>query len=77
MAIRDVIAEEMRRDERVFIMGEDVKLGEVFLAVPEIYTRSLERGYVIHLFLKRLCWCRAACAGMWPIVELMYMDFTL
>ena len=31
MAIRDVIAEEMRRDDKVFIMGEDIeKQGGIF-----------------------------------------------
>ena len=30
-AIKDVTAEEMRRDERVFVMGEDVEvLGGIF-----------------------------------------------
>lgn len=30
-AIRETIAQEMRRDERVFVMGEDVeKLGGVY-----------------------------------------------
>jgi len=31
MAIRDVIAEEMRKDQTVFIMGEDIaKQGGIF-----------------------------------------------
>ena len=31
IAIRDVIAQEMRRDENVFIMGEDIEiLGGIF-----------------------------------------------
>ena len=30
-AIRDVMAEEMRRDEKVFVMGEDIEvLGGIF-----------------------------------------------
>ena len=37
-AIRQVIAEEMRRDERVFVMGEDVeKLGGVFGTTRDLY----------------------------------------
>ena len=34
-AIRDVIAEEMRRDENVFVMGEDIELlGGIFGMYP-------------------------------------------
>ena len=37
-AICQVIAEEMRRDERVFVMGEDVeKLGGVFGTTRDLY----------------------------------------
>ena len=37
-AVRKVIAEEMRRDERVFVMGEDVeKLGGVFGTTRDLY----------------------------------------
>lgn len=81
MAIRDVIAEEMRRDERVFVMGEDVEtLGGVFGCTRDLYkefgvdrvrnTPISEAGIVG-------AGVGAACAGMRPIVELMYMDFTL
>ena len=38
MAIHDVMAEEMRRDKRVFIMGEDVEtLGGVFGCTRDLY----------------------------------------
>ncbi len=81
MAIRDVIAEEMRRDDRVFIMGEDIELmGGVFGCTRDLYkefgtervrnTPISEAGIVG-------AGVGAACAGMRPIVELMYMDFTL
>ncbi|MFB0920510.1 MAG: alpha-ketoacid dehydrogenase subunit beta [Oscillospiraceae bacterium] len=80
MAIRDTIAEEMRRDERVFIMGEDVEvLGGIFGCTRDLYkefgtervrnTPISEAGFVG-------AGVGAACAGMRPIVELMYMDFT-
>lgn len=80
-AIRDTIAEEMRRDERVFIMGEDIEtLGGVFGCTRDLYkefgtervrnTPISEAGIVG-------AGVGAACAGMRPIVELMYMDFTL
>lgn len=80
-AIRDVIAEEMRRDENVFVMGEDIeKQGGIFGCTRDLYkefgtdrvrnTPISEAGFVG-------MGLGAACAGMRPIVELMYMDFTL
>jgi len=80
-AIRDTIAEEMRRDSHVFIMGEDIEtLGGVFGCTRDLYkefgtarvrnTPISEAGIVG-------AGIGAACAGMRPIVELMYMDFTL
>ena len=80
MAIRDTMAAEMRRDERVFVMGEDVEtLGGIFGCTRDLYkefgtdrvrnTPISEAGIVG-------AGLGAACAGMRPIVELMYMDFT-
>ncbi len=81
VAVKDVIAEEMRRDEDVFIMGEDIAvLGGVF---------GCTRGLVDEFGAERVrntpiseagfisAGLGAACAGMRPIVELMYMDFGL
>lgn len=79
-AIRDVIAEEMRRDEKVFIMGEDIaEQGGIFGCTRGLLEEFGERrvrntpiseaGFVG-------AGVGAACAGMRPIVELMYMDFT-
>lgn len=81
IAIRDVIAQEMRRDENVFIMGEDIEiLGGIFGCTRDLYkefgtervrnTPISEAGFIG-------AGLGAACAGMRPIVELMYMDFTL
>lgn len=80
-AIRDTIAAEMRRDEHVFVMGEDIeKQGGIFGCTRELYqefglervrnTPISEAGFIG-------AGLGAACAGMRPIVELMYMDFTL
>ncbi len=80
-AIRDVTAEEMRRDEKVFVMGEDIEvLGGIFGATRGLAdefgvdrvrnTPISEAGFVS-------AGLGAACAGMRPIVELMYMDFSL
>ena len=79
-AIRDVIAEEMRHDEKVFIIGEDIaKQGGIFGCTKGLLdefgsmrvrnTPISEAGFVG-------AGVGAACAGMRPIVELMYMDFT-
>lgn len=81
MAIRDTIAQEMRRDERVFIMGEDIEvLGGIFGCTrglaDEFGTERVrntpisEAGFVG-------AGLGAACVGMRPIVELMYFDFSL
>jgi len=80
-AIRDVIAEEMRRDKNVFLMGEDVaELGGIFgctkglldeFGAERIRNTPISESAFIGAGLG------AACAGMRPIVELMYMDFAL
>lgn len=78
-AIKDVLAEEMRRDENVFVMGEDVaKQGGIFGCTRGLLdefgnervrnTPISENGFVG-------LGVGAACAGMRPVVELMYMDF--
>jgi len=79
-AIRDVLAEEMRRDENIFVMGEDVaEMGGIF---------GCTRGLLAEFGKKRVrntpiseagfvgAGVGAALAGMRPVVELMYMDFT-
>jgi pyruvate dehydrogenase E1 component beta subunit len=79
-AIKDVLAEEMRRDPRVFVMGEDVaEQGGIF---------GCTRGLVDEFGAERVrntpvsesafvgAGIGAAMAGMRPVVELMYMDFT-
>jgi len=79
-AIRDVIAEEMRKDSGVFVMGEDVeKLGGIFGCTRGLVdefgpdrirnTPISEAGFIG-------AGLGAACTGMRPVVELMYMDFT-
>ena len=80
-AIRDVTAEEMRRDEKVFVMGEDIEvLGGIFgttrgladeFGADRVRNTPISEAGFISAGLG------AACAGMRPIVELMYMDFSL
>lgn len=80
-AIKDVIAEEMRKDNNIFLMGEDVaEQGGIF---------GCTRGLVNEFGKERIrntpiseagfigAGLGAACVGMRPIIELMYMDFTL
>jgi len=81
MAIRDVLAEEMRRDEKVFIMGEDIEiLGGVFGCTRDLYKEfgtERVRNAPISECAQIGGALGAACAGMRPIVDLMYMDFSL
>jgi len=79
VAIRDVLAEEMRRDPKVFVMGEDIaEQGGIF---------GCTRGLIDEFGPERVrntpisentfvgAGVGAASAGMRPVVELMYMDF--
>ena len=79
-AIRDVLGQEMKRDERIFIMGEDIgEQGGIFGCTRGLIdefgdqrvrnTPISEAGFVG-------AGVGAALAGMKPVVELMYMDFT-
>lgn len=79
-AIRDVLRQEMKRDERIFIMGEDIaEQGGIFGCTRGLLdefgaqrvrnTPISEAGFVG-------AGVGAALAGMKPVVELMYMDFT-
>ena len=80
MAIRDTLASEMRRDDRVFVMGEDVEvLGGIFgctrgladeFGVERCFNTPISEQAFVGAGLG------AACTGMRPVVELMYMDFT-
>ncbi|MGI6168831.1 MAG: alpha-ketoacid dehydrogenase subunit beta [Christensenellales bacterium] len=80
VAIRDCIAQEMRRDDAVFVMGEDIEtLGGIFGCTRDLY-KEFGAERVRNTPISESCivgaGVGAACAGMRPIVELMYMDFT-
>jgi len=80
VAVRDTIGDEMRRDPKIFIMGEDIeKQGGIFGCTRDLYKEfgtdrvrntPISEAAIVGAGLG------AACAGMRPIVELMYMDFT-
>lgn len=80
VALRDVIAEEMRRDDTVFVMGEDIAAqGGVFGVTRGLSdefgpsrvreTPISEAGYVGTAL-------GAALTGLRPVVDFMYLDFT-
>jgi pyruvate/2-oxoglutarate/acetoin dehydrogenase E1 component len=79
-AIRDVLAEEMRRDKNVFIMGEDIaEQGGIFgctRGLVEEFGKERVRNTPISEAGFVGAGIGAAMAGMRPVVELMYMDFT-
>jgi len=81
MAVRDTIAAEMRRDEKVFIMGEDIEtIGSIFGCTRDL-TAEFGRERAFNTPISEAGFIGAglgaACTGMRPIVELMYMDFAL
>lgn len=78
-AVKDVIAEEMRKDEKVFIMGEDIaEQGGIFgctRGLLEEFGADRVRNTPITEAAIVGAGVGAALTGMRPIVELMYMDF--
>ncbi len=80
-AIKEGLVEEMLRDNRVIIYGEDVaEYGNAFkLTKGMLETFGRER--VFNTPISEACICGtavgAAMAGLRPVAELMYMDFAL
>src|SRR5919204_3720782 len=78
-AITSALAEEMRRDERVFLIGEDVGvMGGVFKATKGLYDEfgpdrvidsPLAEGIIVSSCIG------AALAGMKPVAEIQFADF--
>lgn len=80
-AIRDAICEEMRRDEAVFMIGEDIcKYGGAFGVtrdlVKEFGERRIRSTPIAELGGAGMG-VGAAMMGLRPIVEIMYVDFML
>jgi pyruvate/2-oxoglutarate/acetoin dehydrogenase E1 component len=78
-AIRDALAEEMERDERVVFFGEDVAAaGGVFKATPDLYERFGESRVfdtpISELALSGAAF-GAAVTGLRPVFEIMFGDF--
>jgi acetoin:2,6-dichlorophenolindophenol oxidoreductase subunit beta len=77
-AIRAAIDEEMERDERVVLLGEDVAIaGGVFAVTPGLHERH--PGRVIDTPISELAIAGgafgAAVSGLRPIYEIMFADF--
>lgn len=79
--VNEALKEEMRRDESVFIIGEDVAhYGGLFRVTRNLLDefgpkRLLDTPISEQGFMGMSL--GAAAAGMRPVVELMYMDFSL
>ncbi len=78
-AVRDALAEEMRRDPKVFIMGEDVGLyGGAYGATRGLFEEfgpERVRDTPISEMAIAGAATGAAMAGYRPVAEIMYMDF--
>jgi pyruvate/2-oxoglutarate/acetoin dehydrogenase E1 component len=90
-AIQEALAEEMRRDERVFVMGEDVAGGRLrahleeaeawggVMAVTKGLVGEFGRRRVIDTPISEMAFmgaaAGAAAVGLRPVVELMFVDF--
>ena len=77
-AIMEALREEMRRDPRVFVMGEDVgRFGMIYVAKPELWKEfgderfrdtPISENAIIGFALG------AAVTGMRPVAEIMFCD---
>lgn len=78
-AVNEAIAEEMRRDERVFVIGEDVaETGTPFKVlsglVDEFGTSRIIDSPISEAGITGIC-VGAAMTGMRPVVDIMFGDF--
>lgn len=79
-ALREALDEEMARDERVFIMGEDIAdpMGgsyKITLGLSTKYGTHRVRNTPISEIAIVGAGVGAAITGMRPVVEIMYIDF--
>lgn len=78
-ALSEAMAEEMRRDNKVFVIGEDVgRWGSLFGATKGLL-KEFGEGRVKDTPISEAgftgCAVGAALVGMRPVVEIMYIDF--
>ena len=78
-AINEALAEEMERDSRVFIMGEDIATGGAYAAVTNGLPEKVGKDRVINTPISEACFTGAALGaalrGYRPILEFMLGDF--
>src|SRR4029450_5890432 len=79
-AVRDAMSEAMRRDPDVFIMGEDIaemggSMGVTQGMLAEFGPEGVRTTPISEMAIVG-AGIGAAMAGMRPIVEIMYQDFT-
>lgn len=78
-AINEAITEEMLKDSKVFIMGEDIATGGAYAGVTEGLPKKVGVDRVINTPISESCFCGAALGaalrGFRPIVEFMIGDF--
>ena len=80
-AIREAIREEMRRDGKVFMMGEDItEYGGCFGVSGDLY-QEFGKDRIRNTPMSEMAIMNAgvgaAMLGMRPIVEIMFMDFLM
>jgi len=78
-ALREALREEMRRDERVIILGEEVGVFEGVYKVTQGLLKEFGPKRVIDTPISEIAIigvaAGAALAGLKPVAEIMYMDF--
>jgi len=80
-ALREALVEEMLRDRRVVVYGEDVAdYGGAFKLTKDLL-EAFGRERIFNTPISEACICGtavgASMVGLRPVVELMYMDFAL
>jgi len=79
-AVRTALLEEMRRDQRVFIMGEDIGVYGGVYGVTKGFLQEFGEERVRDTPISEAALVAmtigAAMVGMRPVVEIMYSDFT-
>ena len=78
-AINEALTEEMIRDPKVFIMGEDIATGGAYSGVTKDLPEKVGKNRVINTPISESCFTGAALGaalrGFRPIVEFMIGDF--
>ena len=80
-AIKEALFEEMNRDNRVILYGEDISDYGGAFKVTKNLLEAFGRQRIFNTPISEACICGtavgAAMVGLRPVIELMYMDFAL